>query len=59
MIERLTSRKFLFALFSLLLAFGLVVTSKIEAKEFMDFMGFVGSMYVLGNVGETVAQRIK
>lgn len=57
MIDRLTSRKFMFAILSVLLVFALTITGQITSKEFVDFLMVIGGIYVVGNVGETLVRK--
>lgn len=50
-------RKFFYILLVTLLAFILVLTEDIGAKEFLTFVGIVGAEYITGNVLTKFANR--
>lgn len=50
MIEALGGRKFIFGLFSVLLAFVLVLAGSVAPEVWLDFVKLVMATYVAGNV---------
>lgn len=50
MIETLGGRKFIFGLFSVLLAFVLVLAGSVTPEVWLDFVKLVMATYVAGNV---------
>jgi len=56
--EDLLSRKFIFALLALVLGFVLVLTNKVPAGDFLNFVQVIGGIYVIGNLGATVANKL-
>lgn len=48
--ENITSTKFIFCVLSLALAYPLIFIGKITADQFLGFVEWVGSSYILGNV---------
>lgn len=53
-IDSLLSRKFLFSAVSVLLAYTLVLSGKVEPKEFFNFVEIMGGAYILGNVATKI-----
>lgn len=51
-------RKFFFALLVTIMAFILVLMEKMSTDSFTTFIGIIGGIYVLGNVGSTVANKL-
>ena len=49
-LKPLLSRKFIYAMLSVTLAFVLVCLDRVQAKEFLTFVEVIGFTYILGNV---------
>ena len=50
MIEAIGGRKFAYALLVTILGFALVLAGKVQASDYLTFIGIVGATYVVGNV---------
>jgi len=57
MINKVGGRKFVFAILATILSFVLVLTNRVESREWLAFMGVVGGTYVLGNVGSRIMEK--
>ena len=55
MIEAFGGRKFLYALLAIVLSFVLVILGKVTPSEWITLVEIMGTVYVIGNIGEHVA----
>lgn len=58
-LEGLLSRKFLYAIMVIVMSYVLVLTGRVEPKEFMDFATVIGGIYVIGNVGTQIVNAVE
>ncbi len=59
MIEQLGGRKFVYAVLALLLGFILVMFSKVDANQFLEFTKWIAGIFVAGNAAVDVTGIIK
>lgn len=58
MIDQLGGRKFIYALLVVILTFILVVIGKLAVDSFIAFAETIGGIYIIGNVMDTVANKV-
>lgn len=51
MVSNLASRKFIYAITVIIMAFVLVIMEKVEPTAFLNFAELIGGIYVVGNLG--------
>lgn len=59
MLDVLGGRKFLFGILLFAGGFSLVILNKVSGSDFLSFANLIGATYVVGNVGATVADKMK
>jgi hypothetical protein len=57
MVDKLTSRKFIFAILVVLLGYSMVMTKCLTAKEWLGFVEVIGGSYIIGNVASKVTDK--
>lgn len=55
--NNLTSRKFIYAILVVIMAFSMVIMGKVEPKVFLDFASLIGGIYVVGNLGSKIIDK--
>ena len=58
MLEKIGGRKYLFAILVVVLGFVLVMTGRVESKEWFGFVEVVGGSYILGNVVSKFSTKV-
>jgi hypothetical protein len=53
----LLSRKFIFAILVVILAFTLTLMNKVTSQDFLNLAVMVGGIYVVGNIGSRMTSR--
>lgn len=53
--KELLSRKFLFSILAILLAFVLVLQGMVKSEDFLSFVQVIGATYIVGNVASKFA----
>lgn len=57
MFNDIGGRKFIFALFVILLGFILVVTKFVDSATWLTFVNITGATYVVGNLGDSYVKN--
>lgn len=56
--DTLGGRKFIFGLIITFMGFGLVIGKYIDVQFFFNFINIVFATYIVGNVGESVSNKM-
>lgn len=57
--SNLLSRKFIYAIMVVIMAYVLVILHEVTADQFLKFSEVIGGIYVIGNVGTKLTEVIK
>ena len=58
MLEKVGGRKYLFAILVVVLGFVLVMTGKVDPKDWFGFVEIIGGSYILGNVVSKFSAKV-